>query len=63
MHLPRPPPAVGDMAMVFVDDFFLPLKAGSSFIFFTYFAGFVALPFRGLGVGFEDPHLRLICYK
>ena len=33
MHLPRPPPVAGDMMMVFVDDFFLPLKAGSSFHF------------------------------
>ena len=39
------PPVAGSMAMAFVDDLFLPLKAGSSFNFFTYFAGFAALPF------------------
>ena len=31
MQLPRPSPVAGDMEMVFVDDFLLPLKAGSSF--------------------------------
>ena len=62
---PTPPVAVaGGMAMAFVDDCFLPLKARSSFHFlffcFTYFAGFVALPFRGAWVGLENPHLRLM---
>ena len=54
------PSVAGDMAMAFVDDLFLHLKARSSFHFFAYFAGFVALPFRGMGVGFEEPHLRLM---
>ena len=44
----------------FVDDFFLRLKATSSFHIFAFFAGFVALPFRGVGVAFEEPHLRLM---
>ena len=52
------------MAMDFVDVFFFPLKAGSSFhSFFTCFAGFVALPFRGVGVGFEEPNLRPMFYR
>ena len=55
-----PPPVVGDMAMTFVDGFFLPLRLGLYFVFFTCFAGFVALPFRGVEVGFEEPHLRLM---
>ena len=56
-----PSPVAGDTAMVFLDDLFLPLKAGSSFhLFFTYFAGLVALPFRGVGVGFGGAHLRLM---
>ena len=38
----------------------LPAPQGWVFLFFTYFAGFVALPFRGVGVGFEEPHLRLM---
>ena len=58
---PSPPPVAGDMAMVFLDDSFLLLKAGSSFhLFFTHCAGLVALPFRGVGVSFEEPHLRLM---
>ena len=56
VHLPRlPPPVAGGMAMTFVDAFFR-----SSFFFHVYFAGFVALPFRGGRVGFEEPHLRLM---
>ena len=46
--------------MIFVGDFFLPLKEGSSFVFFTYFAGLAALPFRGVGAGYEEPHLPLM---
>ena len=56
-----PPPVAGDMRVVLLDDFFLPLKARSSVHFvFTYFADFVALPFRGVGGGIEEPHLRLM---
>ena len=29
-------------------------------IFFMYLVGFVASPFRGVGVGFDEPHLRLM---
>ena len=54
---PPPPHVAGDMAMAFVDDLFL---LGLPLIFVPYFASFVALPFRGVGVGFEDPHLRLM---
>ena len=60
MHLPRPPPSRVTWRWFFVDDFFLPLEATLPFILFSYFAGFVALPFRGVGVGFEEPHLRLM---
>ena len=31
-----------------------------SVFFLTYFAGFVALPFTGVGVGFGGPHLRIM---
>ena len=40
--------------------FFRPLKARFSFPLFTYLAGFAALPFSGVRVGFEEPHLRLM---
>ena len=29
-------------------------------LFFPFFPGFIALPFRGVGVGAEEPHLRLM---
>ena len=50
------------VAMASVDDLFLPLKTRPPFLSFswTYLAGFVALPFRDVGVGFEEPHLRLM---
>ena len=63
MKLPRPlPPVAGGMAMAFVDDLFLPLRARPCFLplFLTNLVGFVASPFRGVGVGFEEPHLRLM---
>ena len=50
----------GDMA--FVDDLFLPHKVRPSFLLFAYFAGFVALPCRRVGVCFKEPHLRLILW-
>ena len=48
--------------MAFVDDLFLPIEARPSFLslFWAYLAGFITLLFRGAGVGFEDPHLRLM---
>ena len=55
-------PVAGGRAMASVDDVFLPLRARPSLLslfFFMYFAGFVA-SFRGVGVGFEEPHLRLV---
>ena len=53
--------ASSESAAAAFDDYFLPLKPTSSFHFFvTYFAGFVALPFRGVEVGFEGPRLRLV---
>ena len=54
-------PVAGGMAMAFVDDLVLPLKARPfpSFLFLTYLAGFVSLPFRGVGAGSEEPHFRL----
>ena len=55
-----PLPVAGDMAMVFLDACFLSLKAGSSLHSYIYFADSIALPFRGLGVGFEEPHFRLM---
>ena len=29
------------------------------FTFLRVFPGFIAKPFRGVGAGFEEPHLRL----
>ena len=48
--------------MAFVEDVFLPLKARPSFLYFVvaYLDGFVTLLLRGVGVGFEEPHLRLM---
>ena len=46
----------------------LPFPIGKAFLslslsrFFTYLVGFVASPFRGVGVGFEEPHLRLMLW-
>ena len=53
----RPTPLAGGMAMVFADDLFRPLRPGLRFFVFVFF-----LPFRDVGVGFEDPHLRLMLY-
>ena len=33
-----------------------------SITFLPVFPGFKARPFRGVGVGFEEPHLRLMVY-
>ena len=42
----------------------LRLIIGSAFssqlLFFAFSSGFIARPFRGVGVGFEEPHLRLM---
>ena len=48
-----------DMAVVFID-VFSPFRIGlPSFPFYLAFlVGFVASPFRGVGVGFDEPHLR-----
>ena len=59
-HVFAPSPRFsGDMAVISVD-VFSPLRIGLlSFPFYLAFlVGFVASPFRGLGVGFEQPHLR-----
>ena len=56
---PCPPPVADDMAMIFRGRFIS--KATSSFhLKKKYFADSVALPFRVVGVGFEEPHLRLM---
>ena len=51
--------------MAFVVDLFLSLTARPSFLalFSAYLIGFVTLPFRGVGVSFEEPHLRVIMLK
>ena len=49
--------------MAFVDDLFLSLTARPLFFVFFFVAslvGFVTSPFRGVGVGFKEPHLRLM---
>ena len=38
----------------------LRLSAFPSITFLRVFPGFIARPFRGVGVGFEEPHLRFI---
>ena len=50
------------MSMAFVDDLFLSFTARPSVLsyFLAYLAGFVTLPFKRVGVGFEEPHLRLM---
>ena len=63
MHLPRlPPPLRMTRRWLSLTISSCPLRLGLPFIFFTYCAGFVTLPFRGVGVGCEDLHLRLIFY-
>ena len=38
-----------------------PLSLGLPlFLFGAYLAGLVTLPFRGVGVGFEEPHLQIV---
>ena len=56
-------PLAGGMAMAFVEELFLSLTATRpSFrsLFLASLVGFVTLPFRGVGVGFEEPHRRLV---
>ena len=36
------------------------VSAFPSITFLRVFPGFIAKPFRGVGVGFEEPHLRLM---
>ena len=36
------------------------VSAFPSIAFLRVFPGFIARPFRGVGVGFEEPHLRLM---
>ena len=45
-------PVAGDMAMVFLDDFFPPLKAGSSFNFFSVLCRLRCLAVQRRGSGF-----------
>ena len=40
-----------------------PLRLRLPFIFLTYVAGFAAFPFRGVGVGFEQPRLRFMLIR
>ena len=44
--------------MTFVDD--LLLQAFLPFSLLKYLAGSVTLPFRGVGVGFEEKNLRIM---
>ena len=51
--------------MAFVDDLFLPLKAIRPFFLSVFFlptlpASGITLPFIGVGVGFEEPHLQFM---
>ena len=47
-----PPPVAGDMAMAFVGDFFLPLKARSPFYFFYVLCRLRCLAIQRRGNGF-----------
>ena len=60
---PRPP-LPGDMVVVFIA-VFSPLRIGFfSFPFYlALVVGFATSPFRGVGVGFEEPHLRHMFYS
>ena len=50
--------------VAFAGDLFLPLTAKAFLslllVFSAYLAGFVTLPFRDVGVSFEEPHFRLL---
>ena len=59
-HILAPPPLSGDMAVNF---FSVSLSLTDSFLFSFFLAfliGFVVSVFRGVGMGFEKPHLRLM---
>ena len=57
------PPPNGRYAAVFLPVVCpIVVSAFLSNIFFPIFPGFIARPFRGVGVGFVEPHLRLIFY-
>ena len=53
------PPLAGDTVVVFL--FFLSLKVRLALFpfLFAFPVGFVASPFRGVGVGFDETRLRL----
>ena len=38
----------------------VPVPYGQAFFFFLFLVGFLALLFRGVGVGFEKPQPRLV---
>ena len=58
-HVFAPLPLPIDMAVVFID-VFSPFRIGLLYFpfYLAFLVGFVASPFRGVGVGFEEPHLR-----
>ena len=60
-HVLTPPPLSGDMAVVFFEFSLSPTDKLALFpLFLAFRVGFVRSPFRRMGVGFEEPHLRLM---
>ena len=56
----RPPPPTLAARRRFLTVVCLIVSAFPSITFLRVFPGFIAKPFRGVGVGFEEPHLRLM---
>ena len=61
-HILAPPPFSGDMAVILLDIF--PVPYGYGLLCFPVILAFVVelevSPFRGMGAGLEEPHLRLM---
>ena len=55
-----PPRHTGGTRQVLTDGLPSYMSAFPSITFFRVFPGFIARPFRGVGVGFEEPHLRFM---
>ena len=55
-------PLRGDIAVVSLEVVLCPFRMGflSFSLYLGFLVGFVASPFRVVGMGFEEPHLRLL---
>ena len=56
----RPPPHAGGTREFFTVVCFIMVSVFPSITLLRVFPGFIAKPFRGVGVGFEEPHPRLM---